>query len=146
MIETYADGEQTRRASATLCTAAAAEPKAYDIDTLVTAHPQRFEGADMRDWYAERGIQYGPAFAGLVATNTAETDSSATVLAEVSLPGSIRSQQGAYDIHPALLDACFQAVGAHPDLHSDTTGTLMLPLECARCGCTPRPATPTTAT
>ncbi|GAA1662982.1 polyketide synthase [Mycolicibacterium murale] len=128
VIETYADGEQTRRASATLCTAAAAEPKAYDIDTLVTAHPQRFEGADMRDWYAERGIQYGPAFAGLVAANTAETDSSATVLAEVSLPGSIRSQQGAYDIHPALLDACFQAVGAHPDLHSDTTGTLMLPL------------------
>jgi polyketide synthase 5 len=26
------------------------------------------------------------------------------------------------------LDACFQAVGAHPDLHADTTGALMLPL------------------
>ncbi len=31
-------------------------------------------------------------------------------------------------MHPALLDACFQAVGAHPVLRSDTTGTLMLPL------------------
>ena len=37
-----------------------------------------------------------------------------TVLAEVGLPGSIRSQQGAYGVHPALLDACFQSVAAHP--------------------------------
>lgn len=130
VVETHAEGEQVRRASATLHAGAQSpdSPAAYDIDTLVTAHPVRFEGAEMRDWYAERGIQYGPAFAGLVAANTGENDSSATVLAEVSLPGSIRSQQGAYGIHPALLDACFQAVGAHPDLHSDTTGTLMLPL------------------
>ena len=35
-------------------------------------------------------------------------------------------------MHPALLDACFQAVGAHPDLHADTTGALMLPLGVAR--------------
>ena len=49
-------------------------------------------------------------------------------LAEVALPGSIRSQQGAYGIHPALLDACFQAVAAHPDLYDDVTGTLLLPL------------------
>lgn len=128
VVETYADGEQVRRASATLHTADDAAAVSHDINTLISAHPQRIEGAEMRDWYAERGIQYGPAFAGLVAANIAENDSSATVLAEVSLPGSIRSQQGAYGIHPALLDACFQAVGAHPDLHSDTTGTLMLPL------------------
>jgi polyketide synthase 5 len=131
VIETYAEGEQVRRASATLRSSGGAEgeaPVSYDIDKLVVAHPVRHEGSDMRDWYAERGIQYGPAFAGLVAAHTAETDASPTVLAEVSLPGSIRSQQGAYTVHPALLDACFQAVGAHPDLHSDTTGTLMLPL------------------
>ncbi|MGB3481281.1 MAG: sulfolipid-1 biosynthesis phthioceranic/hydroxyphthioceranic acid synthase [Mycobacterium sp.] len=130
VVETYADGEQVRRASARLHGAgeAVSTPGPYDIDALVAAHPQRIEGSDMRDWYAERGIQYGPAFSGLVAASTADTDSSATVLAEVSLPGSIRSQQGAYAIHPALLDACFQAVGAHPDLHADTTGTLMLPL------------------
>nr|WP_197381384.1 type I polyketide synthase [Mycolicibacterium mengxianglii] len=137
VVETYAEGEQVRRASATLHAGGdaddePADPSPYDIDALVAAHPQRLEGAEMRSWYAERGIQYGPAFAGLVAANTAEasTDSASisTVLAEVSLPGSIRSQQGAYGIHPALLDACFQAVGAHPDLHGDTTGTLMLPL------------------
>jgi polyketide synthase 5 len=129
VVETYAEGEQIRRASATLRTSEMSDaPSSYDIDALIAAHPLRFEGAEMREWYAERGIQYGPAFAGLVAASTGENDSSATVLAEVSLPGSIRSQQGAYGIHPALLDACFQAVGAHPDLHSDTTGTLMLPL------------------
>ncbi len=65
------------------------------------------------------------------------------MLAEVALPGSIRSQQGAYGVHPALLDACFQAVGAHPDLHGDTTGTLMLPLGvrgCARYALDPQRA------
>jgi polyketide synthase 5 len=129
LIETYAEGEQVRRASATLHTSESDSDRSpYDIDKLIAAHPQRLEGDELRNWYAARGIQYGPAFAGLVAANTGENDSSPTVLAEVSLPGSIRSQQGAYGIHPALLDACFQAVGAHPDLHSDTTGTLMLPL------------------
>ncbi len=91
--------------------------------------PTRCElaGAEMRDWYDVRGIQYGPAFTGLTTAHTTEGPGG-SVLAEVALPGSIRSQQGAYGIHPALLDVCFQAVGAHPDLHADTRATLMLPL------------------
>ena len=34
------------------------------------------------------------------------------MLGEVGLPGPIRSQHGAYAVHPALLDACFQSVAA----------------------------------
>ena len=51
-----------------------------------------------------------------------------TVLAEVALPGQIRSQQGAYGVHPALLDACFQSVEAHPDVQALGEGVLGLPL------------------
>ncbi len=131
-VETLDQGERVRRASARLrrleADAAPARP-GHDIDALFATHRQRIEGAEMRAGYDERGIQYGPAFAGLVAAYlTDDTDGPVdTVLAEVALPGSIRSQQGVYEIHPALLDACFQAAGAHPALR-DLTGTLMLPL------------------
>ena len=50
------------------------------------------------------------------------------MLAEVGLPGSIRSQQRAYGVHPALLDACFQSVAAHPDVQVASSGGLLLPL------------------
>ena len=46
-----------------------------------------------------------------------------------ALPGAIRSQQGGYGVHPALLDACFQSVAAHPDCpQSAGNGGLLLPL------------------
>ena len=101
------------------------------MSELLAAHPVQVDGAEMKDWYDARGIQYGPAFTGLTTAHTTEGPGG-SVLAEVALPGSIRSQQGAYAVHPALLDACFQAVGAHPDLHADTSGALMLPLGVAR--------------
>ena len=51
------------------------------------------------------------------------------MLAEVALPGSIRSQQSAYGVHPALLDACFQSVAAHPGVGRSPGGAgLLLPL------------------
>lgn len=131
VVETHLQGEQVKRASATLKAGAdTAAPAAVSIDALLAAHTVRVDGAEMRGWYNQRGIQYGPAFAGLVAVNVNDGSDagSDSVLAEVALPGSIRSQQGAYGVHPALLDACFQAVGAHPALRGDTTATLMLPL------------------
>ncbi|MDH6193819.1 polyketide synthase 5 [Mycobacterium frederiksbergense] len=132
-VETLEQGELVRRAGARLHheeNAETADQPAYDLDALFAAHPQRIDGAEMRAGYSERGIQYGPAFTGLVAAHLSDgADGPAdTVLAEVALPGSIRSQQGFYEIHPALLDACFQAAGAHPDLRGDLTATLMLPL------------------
>jgi polyketide synthase 5 len=127
-VQTHLDGEETRRATAVLSAVDGEdEPAAYQMSDLLAAHPVELDGAEMRDWYDARGIQYGPAFTGLTTAHTTEGPGG-SVLAEVALPGSIRSQQGAYGVHPALLDACFQAVGAHPDLHSDASGTLMLPL------------------
>ncbi|MDY6870000.1 MAG: sulfolipid-1 biosynthesis phthioceranic/hydroxyphthioceranic acid synthase [Actinomycetota bacterium] len=128
VVETYDEGAEVRRATAVLHRDDTARaPAAYDVDELLTAHSRRREGADLHSWFAERGISYGQAFSGLVTAHTRD-DGGNTVLAEVALPGSIRSQQGVYGIHPALLDACFQAVGAHSALQADVTGTLMLPL------------------
>src|SRR6516225_2401613 len=73
------------------------------------------------------GIQYGPAFTGLAAAHTAE-GTGTTVLAEIGLPSVIRTQQTNYGVHPALLDACFQSVAAHPSVANASLGGLLLPL------------------
>ncbi|HEY3995569.1 MAG TPA: sulfolipid-1 biosynthesis phthioceranic/hydroxyphthioceranic acid synthase [Mycobacterium sp.] len=127
-VETFGEGERVRWATAVLHAAQIAdEPATYDVPALLAAHSCRTEGADVRLRFDERGVQYGPAFTGLAAVHTAD-GTAGTVLAEVALPGNIRSQQSAYRIHPALLDACFQSVGAHSEIQSAGDGGLLLPL------------------
>ncbi len=86
-----------------------------------------WKGPSCGNRFDARGVQFGPAFTGLAAAHTAE-GTAGTVLAEVGLPGSIRSQQAAYGVHPALLDACFQSVAAHPAVQGAGSGGLLLPL------------------
>jgi polyketide synthase 5 len=126
-VETNQGGEQTRHAAAVLQIAEDTQPPAHDIPVLLAAHPARQDGDDVRRRMDQRGVQYGSAFAGLGAVHTGE-DTADTVLAEVALPREIRSQQDAYGVHPALLDACFQSVEAHPDVQSLGEGALGLPL------------------
>ncbi|OBK40923.1 polyketide synthase [Mycobacterium kubicae] len=134
VVETNDGGERSRRASAMLHAApnepeadAEASPAAYDIEALLATHPNPTEGDDLRHQFDLRGIQYGSAFGGLTAAHIAD-GAGDTVLAEVAVPSSIRSQQGAYGVHPALLDACFQSVAAHPSVRNAGGGGLLLPL------------------
>ena len=128
VVETDQQGVRARRATAVLhAVEDDHQPSAQDIAVLLAEHPSRAEGTDMRQLFGAVGIQYGPAFTGLAAACTAEGTVS-TVLAEVGLPGAIRSQQAAYGVHPALLDACFQSVVAHPAVQAAGTGGLLLPL------------------
>ena len=85
------------------------------------------DGAELRKAFDAAGIQYGPAFSGLTATLVADGEIT-TVLAEVALPGAIRSQQSSYTTHPALLDACFQSVIVHPEVQQAGAGGLLLPV------------------
>jgi polyketide synthase 5 len=128
LVETDRDGERVRRAAAALHAAEDdVQSPVHDMAALLAAHPRRIEGNEMRRWFDERGIQYGPTFTGLAAACVGEAVVD-TVLAEVALPRSIRSQQDAYGVHPALLDACFQSVAVHPNVQSAANGGLLLPL------------------
>jgi polyketide synthase 5 len=128
VVETNEDGMQTRRASAVLHKVDDDErPAAADIDRLLAEHPNRLEGADLRNAMDLYGIQYGPAFVGLAAAHTAEGNGT-TVLAEIGLPSVVRIQQSSYGVHPALLDACFQSVAGHPGVANANLGGLLLPL------------------
>ena len=126
-VETTQAGEQTRQASAELHVAEDERPTTHDTSVLLAAHSGREDGDDVRKRMDQRGVQYGPAFSGLGAVHTGE-ETSDTVLAEVALPRQIRSQQDAYGVHPALLDACFQSVEAHPKVRALGEGALGLPL------------------
>ncbi len=127
-VQTDRDGERERCASAVLHAVDTDDrPATYDVDALLAAHPMRADGGDVRQWFDSRGVQFGPAFTALTAVNAAE-ETSDTLLAEIGLPTVIRSQHGGYGVHPALLDACFQSVAAHPGVQSTGTGGLLLPL------------------
>ncbi|MEZ0355728.1 sulfolipid-1 biosynthesis phthioceranic/hydroxyphthioceranic acid synthase [Mycobacterium sp. SA01] len=127
-VETDIDGEREQRASAVLTAREAdVQPQPYDMDALQSAHPTRADGDGVRQWFDGRGVQFGPAFTALQAVNAADENAD-TVLAEIGLPTSIRNQQTSYGVHPALLDACFQSVAAHPGVQASGTGALLLPL------------------
>ena len=133
LVETDLDGERERRASAVLQTLAEADidrPADYDIDALLAGCPQNADGGIVRKWFDTRGVQFGPAFTALSAINAG--DDPDTVLAEIGLPSSIRNTQSAYSVHPALLDACFQSVAAHPGVQNSGSGGLLLPLSVRR--------------
>ena len=131
-MQTYQAGEHARRAIAVLhADEGQDQPPPHDIPGLLAAHPRRLDGANLRTAFDMAGVHDGPAFAGLAAAYTAE-GSAGTVLAEVALPGPLRSQQGGYGVHPALLDACFQSVVAHPDVQKAAVGGLLLPLRVRR--------------
>ncbi|WP_116672538.1 sulfolipid-1 biosynthesis phthioceranic/hydroxyphthioceranic acid synthase [Mycobacterium kubicae] len=127
-VQTHELGESMHRASAVLhALEDMAQPPPHDIDALRAAHPSAVEGDELRKGFESVGIQYGPAFCGLAAVHVGE-GSVSTVLAEVGLPPTIRSQQSAYATHPALLDACFQSVIVHPEVQKASRGGLLLPM------------------
>ncbi|OBF13769.1 polyketide synthase [Mycobacterium sp. ACS4331] len=130
-VETTQEGEQTRQAAATLHAAKDETPPSYDMAALLSSHQNRDDGDDVRNRMDQRGLHYGPAFAGLGAVYTGD-EAADSVLAEVALPRQIRSQQDAYQVHPALLDACFQSVESHPRVRALGDGALGLPLGIAR--------------
>ncbi|MGA7467505.1 sulfolipid-1 biosynthesis phthioceranic/hydroxyphthioceranic acid synthase [Mycobacterium sp.] len=128
VVETFEESTQIRRATAVLHAGGDEnQPPSYDIAALLTAHSCPLDGAEMRKQFDEHGLQYGPAFAGLAAVHSADK-TVGTLLAEVRLPGPIRSQQNAYGVHPAFLDACFQSVAAHSDAQVAGSAGLLLPL------------------
>lgn len=128
VVETFQDSAQVRRATAVLHAAAAENPpRPYHMPALLAAHTHRLDGTELRKQFDGHGLQYGPAFAGLVAVHRTD-ETAGTVLAEVGLPGPIRSQLSAYGAHPALLDACFQSVAVHSAAQVAASAGLLLPL------------------
>ncbi|MFL0278048.1 sulfolipid-1 biosynthesis phthioceranic/hydroxyphthioceranic acid synthase [Mycobacterium sp. SMC-19] len=130
-VHTHQERARIGRASAVLqALPDVPQPQAHDVAALLAAHPSCVEGTELRKLLDGGGIQYGPAFAGLTAVRVGDGQhrDAATVLAEVALPGQLRAQQAPYEIHPALLDACFQSAAVHPGVPRASDGGPLRPV------------------
>ncbi len=66
------------------------------------------DGAAFYRAAAERGVQFGPTFQGIAQLSWNEDEAIASVL----VPEAVVADSASYHAHPALLDACFHALGA----------------------------------
>jgi phthiocerol/phenolphthiocerol synthesis type-I polyketide synthase D len=98
-------------------TAATGEPAAPLTDR--TPEHESAQPVDLYELYTAAGLRHGPAFSG-VADARLHEDGSAT--ARVVLPLAALADRH-YRVHPALIDACFQALGVSGSrLLKDPTG------------------------
>ena len=69
------------------------------------------ERVDLQYFYdhlRRRGMDFGPAFRGLVQLDRGDSEA----LGRITLPEVIRPEVGAFRVHPAVLDACLQTFAA----------------------------------
>ena len=127
-LESQAKSEARVHASARLSEVTSAKPPpAYDVAALRAAHATPVATDEVWRWFDSQGIQYGPSFRAL-ATSLALSADGASLFADLRLPNSLRTSGRGYTVHPVLLDACFQSVGAFARVVSETNGRLLLPL------------------
>ncbi|MCK0174001.1 type I polyketide synthase [Mycolicibacterium sp. F2034L] len=101
VVESTDDGMCRRQVTATLGVAAADdEPSPYDLPALAAAYAEYADGAVLP----------------ILGTVRISDDAAGSVFAELAMPDELRSQQGAFGVHPMLLDACLRAVAASPRL------------------------------
>ncbi|AWM04649.2 sulfolipid-1 biosynthesis phthioceranic/hydroxyphthioceranic acid synthase [Bradyrhizobium amphicarpaeae] len=127
-VANQAKSEARVLATARLSEATSAKsPVAYDVAALRAAHATPVAVDEVWRWFDALGIQYGPSFRAL-STGLSLSADGASLLADLRLPSSRRTGDRDYTVHPVLLDACFQSVGAFARVVSETNGRLLLPL------------------
>ncbi|HEU4325733.1 MAG TPA: type I polyketide synthase [Roseiflexaceae bacterium] len=104
-----ADGQQTWTAhvAGTLRRGRPGGGGTRDLDALRARCSHRQDASELYRSLAARGLEYGPAFQGLASVLSAD----GLALARLEPTPAVRAGQG-YLLHPALLDACFQTLGA----------------------------------
>nr|WP_312885889.1 SDR family NAD(P)-dependent oxidoreductase [Streptomyces physcomitrii] len=100
------DGEWTLHVSGRLAAAGETPDQPYDFTQWPPEGGEEVPLDGFYERFAERGHLYGPLFQGLTRVWTR----GAEVFAEVALPADADPAAGAFDLHPALLDAALHAV------------------------------------
>jgi acyl transferase domain-containing protein len=98
-------------------------PETEPLTAIQARCAERIEGADYYRLLSDIGLGYGPAFCGIRAIQRRDGEA----LAEVALPDDVSGK--GYLIHPALLDACFQVIGAAlPGLNEGASANVYVPV------------------
>jgi acyl transferase domain-containing protein len=103
----------------------AAETHRVDVEQLKRACPTQINVSDYYRQLADLGLEYGPAFQSVSQIWQGESES----LGEIVLPSANLNESQSYQLHPALLDACFQLLGAAtPSALSADTSRVYVPV------------------
>ena len=84
-----------------------APPNSMSLDALRQRMPEQISPAACYEWFSAHGLDYGPGFRTIKEFRCNDDEA----LGEIVLPDSLASEAGSYNLHPALLDGCFQLVG-----------------------------------
>ena len=100
------DGPWTRNATARLRQRTATRPHAVNLETLKHKLKSRLSKENVYKVCEEHGLTYGPAFQAVEAIWRGCGES----LGLIELPAQLAGDAVSFQMHPALLDACFQVV------------------------------------
>ena len=106
-LYTRDDGDWIRRASARISVAGVATPPPRA--SIAAIRERCFEPVSIASLYrdlAEHGLDYGPAFRGLVEVWRRAGEA----IGHLQLPDELVADAAAYAVHPALLDACLHVI------------------------------------
>ena len=81
-------------------------PGAIDLDALTRRFTDFLDAETCYRRFLRSGIAYGPSFQGIRRLWTGDGES----LAEIEVSASLRAGLTSYEFHPAVLDACLQAL------------------------------------
>jgi len=98
------EGEWTLNATAKLRAYVATNPPLSDLKRLQKNLRERLTKNEIYSLCEQRGFFYGPMFRGIETVWRRDGEA----LGLIELPGQLAEGDGKYQIHPALLDACFQ--------------------------------------
>jgi acyl transferase domain-containing protein/NADPH:quinone reductase-like Zn-dependent oxidoreductase/acyl carrier protein len=80
-------------------------PQRLDLNTIRSRCPMIVESKELYAMHAERGVAFGPSFRAVHRVYHSSTEA----LAEIVAPEAVAIKHD-YLVHPALLDACLQAI------------------------------------
>ncbi len=120
------DGEWTLHATAKIRAQAVRDLPRLHLQQLQAALPARVEKDEFYALCGQLGFHYGPMFQGVEAVWRRDGES----LGKIQLPEPLVAAMDQFQVHPALLDACFQA--AHFAACASPHGQTFLPVRIDR--------------
>jgi len=103
-------GEWKKRAAGTLAPETDPEEINADLTGLQSRYAIQVDAAEYYQRLAVIGLEYGERFRGLEGLWREQRSGSA--LGKVALPAAVAREAKDFTIHPGVLDACFQIIGA----------------------------------
>jgi acyl transferase domain-containing protein len=97
-------------------------PRVVALEPIQARCPKELTSQECYARFAEQGFQYGTCFQGIARLWRGEGEA----LAQIEPPAAIVEDIDSYQLHPAILDACFQVlIAVNPNSGDDRSGVYL---------------------